>query len=247
MDTNLCKDRLSERGSALIYILIAVALLAALTVSFMEPSSQQTQSQNSFKIYSELGSQASFIQSAIQECIIGHSEGDSTLTATEQKNVPYPINPNDSFFDNEGVTPGSAADDTIDGIRCPGNPGDDPDHAEIFSGVSGKFMPPPPPLFGEWQYYSGDDGVFFYIATDKTDAYIQTAFEKLDEKYAVCEADVIDATGGAVNMSTDTAPVAGGTGVRTCPNGSTCFRVWVISRASALYQAGGPEDTAGCP
>ena len=34
--------RANERGSALVYILIAIALLAALTISFMNPSSNQT-------------------------------------------------------------------------------------------------------------------------------------------------------------------------------------------------------------
>jgi type II secretory pathway component PulK len=51
----------SSRGSALIYVLIAVALLAALTVSMMEPSSQQAQSQNATNLGAELESQIGFI------------------------------------------------------------------------------------------------------------------------------------------------------------------------------------------
>lgn len=235
----------AECGSALIYILIAVALLAALTASFMEPSSQQTQSQNSFKTYSELASQVSFIQSAIQECVIGHSGGDSNLTSTEQKNPPYPINPMDPYFDTQAVTPGSAADNSINATRCPGNPGDDPDHLELFSGISGKYMPPPPALFEEWEYYNGDDGVFVFTRTDKSDAFLQTALQKLDEKYSECEADIIDASSGDVSLTTDTTP--GSTGVRVCPDGSMCFRVWLLSDTTAVYQTGGDEDLAGCP
>ena len=44
----------SQKGSALIYILVAIALLAALTASFMRPSSQQTSAQSGFKAVSEL-------------------------------------------------------------------------------------------------------------------------------------------------------------------------------------------------
>lgn len=219
----------NQSGSALVYILIAIALLAALTVSFMEPSGQQTQSQNSTKIVSELYNQASIIQSAIQECVLIYPAEDSGLTAVEQKNSPYPINPADAYFTNNGAVPGSSADNNVSNIRCPGNPGGaSPSHASIFSGSSGKFMPPAPNLFNDWEYYNGADGIFYFIETDKTDPYLTTALEKLDEKFAECEADVIDATAGAVTLSSDNMPVVGPPLLRTCPAGSQCFRVWMI-------------------
>ena len=219
----------TQTGSALVYILIAIALLAALTVSFMEPSGQQTQSQSSTKIVSDLYNQASLIQSTIQECVLIYPAEDSGLTSTEQNNSPYPINPDDTYFDTNSATPGSNAQDDNDvaDIRCPGNPGgSDASHALLFSGSSGKFLPPSPNLFNDWVYYNGADGVFFFIETDKSDPYLETALEKLDEKFAECEADVIDATGGVVNLSSDT--VGNASGVRTCPDGSRCFRVWMI-------------------
>ena len=76
MQLNKTNTRQNERGSALIYILIAIALLAALTVSFMQPSSQQGQSQGSFKLISELQSQVEFIRTSVQECILAHPGGD---------------------------------------------------------------------------------------------------------------------------------------------------------------------------
>jgi len=62
----------NSAGSALIYILIAVALLAALTVSLMEPSSQQGQSQSSTSMVTDLSGQISFITSGISECVLSH-------------------------------------------------------------------------------------------------------------------------------------------------------------------------------
>ena len=213
-------ENTSQRGSALIYILIAVALLAALTVAFMEPPSQQTQSQNSYKTISELQSQVGIIQSAIQECVLTYPAGDSTIDTsgggTDPDAVtPYPIKPNSTHLTSPD------GNRQVKNLRCPGNPGDDPDHADIFTSAAGKFMPPPPALFGEWQYYNGRDGVFVWIETDKSDAFLATALDKLQQEYAECEADVIDATSGAVDLETGTSTVS-------CTSGSRCFRYWLI-------------------
>lgn len=224
-------ERPGERGSALVYILIAIALLALLTVSFMQPSSQQTQSQNTFKLVSELQSQVEFIRSSVQECVIAHYKGDigiDNIAAGDDEGADkrYPIKPNSAYF----ATP--AADRKAKNVRCPGNPGDDPDHAEIFAAASGKFLPPPPDLFADWQWYNGEDGVFFWVSTDKSDAFIHTALDKLEEGFADCEADQIDATGGAVALD-EAATV-------TCPAGSICFRVWLV--ADRTRGVGGPES-----
>ena len=230
-DDGICPEKNSERGSALVYILIAIALLALLTISFMQPSSQQTQSQNTFKLVSELQSQVEFIRSSIQECVIAHYKGDITIDSTAMGDDPgadkrYPLKPNSTHL----TAP--VADRKAKNVRCPGSPGDNADHAEIFSASSGKFLPPPPNLFADWQWYNGEDGVFFWISTDKSDAFIHTALDKLEEGFAECEADQIDATGGAVALD-EAATV-------TCPAGSICFRVWLV--ADRTRGVGGPES-----
>lgn len=234
-------SRQSEKGSALIYILIAIALLAALTVTFMEPSSQQTTSQNTFEAVSDMNAQVNYIRSAIQECVLTYPAGDSGLIGTN--NTPYPINPSSTYF-SAAPKSGAAANDQVRNIMCPGNPGSSNDHAEIFSGTSGKFLPPPPDLFGEWYYFSGTDGVFFYTSTDKSDAFLQTALQKLDEQFSECEADIIDATGGTVELTS----TAAGTDPK-CVSGSTCFRVWVLAKAAAAgaYNGDTDGDEAACP
>ena len=232
----------SQKGSALIYILVAIALLAALTASFMRPSSQQTSAQSGFKAVSELKSQIAFIRSSIQECVLKYPSGDRGVSGTAgllgTPNTPYPINPSSTYLTSP------SANDEVSNISCPRNPWTSTDQASIFAGRSGKFLPPPPNLFDAWEYYSGVNGVFFYTQTDKTDAFLQGALAKLDEEYSECEADVIDATGGEIELtSTATADDP------KCPNGSTCFRVWIISQASAVYNgdADGEETAASCP
>jgi hypothetical protein len=227
----------SERGSALVYILIAIALLAALTVTFMQPSSQQATSQNTFESVSEINAQVNFIRSSIQECVLNYPGGDSgNLGAL---NIPYPINPSSTYLNNPD------ADDAVANIRCPGNPGDSNDHTDIFSGRSGKFLPPPPEMFGPWYYWNGEDGVFFYTATDKSDAFLQTAMQKLDDQFSECESDVIDASGGDVELTS----TAGGTDPK-CTGGSTCFRVWVLSTDASAGAYNGDTDgdeNGSCP
>ncbi len=229
----LVNSRKSERGSALVYILIAIALLAALTVTFMEPSSQQTSSQGSLKSATEIQSQIDQIRSAVQECVLRYGNGDQDPaidTSDVGANKIYPLKPNSTYLD----TP--ASDRLARNIRCPGhNDGTQNNHQPVFAGNTGKFLPAPPALFEEWQWYNGTDGVFFWTRTTKSDAYLKDALTKLDEKFSECEADAIT---GAFTMDTDDET--------ECAAGETCFRVWIIQQPSALYPAGSDEDTAGC-
>lgn len=227
-----------EKGSALVYILIAIALLAALTVSFMEPSSKQTQSQNTFKTVSEIQSQVEFIRSTVQECVLTYSGGDVTIdnsgTGTDvSADRRYPIKPNSTHY--TGATIGATAGRLVKDIRCPGNPGDDKNHVKIFGGSAGKFLPPPPKHFDDWQWYNGVDGIYFWVETTKTDAFLQTALSKLDNEFGDCESDTIDASAGAVNLDSDA--------VTSCSNGAYCFRLWmIVNSGTAVF-----PDEVGCP
>lgn len=229
------KERYTEKGSALVYILIAIALLAALTVSFMEPSSQQTSSQSGFRALTAVKSQADTIRSAIQECILIYPNGDTTITESGY-NAPFPLSPDSTHLPTAGGF--RAANKNVSNIRCPGrNPGNpnEAQHARIFSGK--KFLPPPPSLFQDWQYFNGADGVFFWTQTNKSDSFLQTSLEKLNAQYSTCEADIIDATAAAEDL--DAA------GSITCPSGNTCFRVWLIVNSGASNHAENGSDGCG--
>lgn len=237
-----CSDikKRSSSGSAFVYILIAIALLAALTASFLKPASQQTTAQQGFKSATVVKSQVEFIRSSIQECILTYPQGDLGPSGNDglqgTTNTPYPINPSSTYLTSPD------ANDQVANIRCPGNPGNSTDHSDIFSGRSGKYMPPPPDLYDPWEYYNGVDGVFFYTQTDKTDSFIQTSLQKLDDEFSECEADIVDAS-AAQREFTSTA----GGGDPKCPNGSTCFRVWVRANATAVYNGDTDGDEAACP
>jgi hypothetical protein len=225
-------------GSAFIYILIAIALLAALTASFMRPGSQQTTAQGSFKAVSSLKSQIDFVRSAIQECVLTYPSGEAGIDGMYRQ---YPINPSSSYYDDV-VLP--AEDDSVAFVRCPGNPGNSKNHAEIFSGASGRFMPPPPDLFEPWIYYNGADGVFFFTRTNKTDGFLGTALQKLDDDFSECQADVIDASNAQRELTSTAA-----SDDPKCPSGSVCFRVWLIIQPSAVYtgDTDGEETAVPCP
>ena len=232
--------RSGEHGSALVYILIAIALLAALTVTFMEPSSQQVTSHNTFETVSTLNTQINFVRSSVQECVLTYPAGESGITSAT--NFPYPVNPSSTYLTSPD------ANDQVRNIRCPGNPGgSSTDHADIFASSSGKFLPPPPSLFGEWVYHNGADGVFFYTQTDNSDAFLQTAMQKLDDQFSECEADVIDASGGDIELTT----TAGASDPKCINNSSTstCFRVWMIIQAAAAgaYNGDTDGDEGSCP
>jgi len=234
-----------ENGSALIYILIAIALLGALTVSFMEPSSQQTSSQNTFKTAVSLQGQVDSIRSAIQECVLSYPQGDSTIDNSssgtdEGARKNYPIKPNSSHYDSPASTIAKTAAPLVSEIRCPGDQGgpNPNDHDRIFGGSSGKFMQPPPDLFDPWQYYNGTDGIYFWTKTNKTDAFILSALEKLDDNFSECEADVIDASSGAEDLDSDAET--------ECPSGNVCFRVRMITNGTAVWNGDTDGDESGC-
>lgn len=244
-------QRASEHGSALVYILIAIALLAALTVSFMEPSSQQTSSQNTFKTVAALQGQVDTIRSAIQECVLLFPNGDgcieddtpayctTTDTDTPGADKRYPLDPNSLHYTN--ATPGRSGDSLVRNMRCPGDNGgqnaDHDNHARVFSGGSGKFLSPPPDLFEEWEIYNGSDGVFYWTRTTKSDAFISSALQKLDEKFSECEADVIDASSGDVDIDSGSTV--------TCPDTNLCFRVWVVNNGTGPHADDNIDTTCG--
>lgn len=224
-----------QRGSALVYILIAIALLAALTATFMDSSSQQTSTQNSFNTVTELKSQINLIRSAIDECVLRYPAGDTGMPAANPVGAqnpvrPYPLMPNNSYM--ASPTSGTYM---VNDIRCPGNPGNSNNHSKVFGGTSGRYLPPAPKLFDAWNYYNHTDGVFFYIRTNKSDAYLGEALQKLDTEFSKCETQYVNATSAVYFDAANTAAYG-------CAAGYKCLRVWVKPNTGAVY----PGET-GCP
>lgn len=214
--------RYSSRGSALIYILIAIALIAALTTMFMQPASQQTRSQNSFKLAAELNGQVQMIRAAIQDCILQYPEGDSGINVAGYVGPNYPLDADSTYLDS----PAASGTKDVASIRCPGNNPGAPNsnqHGEMFGGNSGRFMPATPAMFSPWIYRNGTGmaingvnytGVFFEIRSTATDAFVTEAMQKVDDQFTACEAEYI-----------------AGDGSNGCPASTQCLRVWVKRQA----------------
>jgi type II secretory pathway pseudopilin PulG len=219
-------ERSHMRGGALLYILIAVALLGALTASLIESSdSSASRAQKAYKLASELESQVSFIRAAIQECVLRYPAGDPTVnpgTGVDANYThPYPLQPLETHF--TGSTLGIGSNQYASLIRCPGNPGVDNNHTPIFGGETGRFFPNQQKGFYNWFYYNGQrttlsvtyEGVKLRIVTDLKDAYVADALEILVDKYDDCETDYIV-----------------GDGTNGCSTGRQCFHYWFIRKSA---------------
>jgi len=214
----------SSRGSALIYILIAIALIAALTAMFMQPASQQTRSQNSFKLSAELNGQVQMIRAAIQDCILQYPQGDNEINVAGYVGPNYPLDADSTYLDD----PATLGTKDVGSIRCPGNNPGDPDenqHGLMFGGNSGRFMPATPAMMTPWTYHNGTGismfgetytGVFFQIDSAATDAFVAEAMQKVDAQFTECEAEYI-----------------AGDGANGCEDEHQCLRIWVKRVAPA--------------
>lgn len=118
----------SQRGNVLFIILIAVALLAALSATMMQGGGQQAVSISADKLASEVYTQAQGIRSALIEC-----------------NLTY----------NYGY-PSATYNGAVGNVECQVD--DVPTYTSIFTGSAGSFLQDPPKGFGDWQYYNDGAG-----------------------------------------------------------------------------------------
>lgn len=216
----------------MLYILIAVALLAALTSTLVGGGGQSSGTQNAYRLGQELNSQSRVIRSAIQDCVLRYTRGDGADIAEANYNNPYPLNPSSSEFTSP------AANDNVSHLQCPGTSatsGND-DYADLFSG-SGQFsgyLPSKPDLMDDWTYFNGDatvhgvrlDGVYFQITSTKSDPQISDSMARIDDLMAACEVDYIT-----------------GDGSNSCASDTQCLRYWII-RGANTAATGGPNP---CP
>ncbi len=236
MGQRLQKNR-SIRGSALIYILIAIALLALLTATFMGSSDQNQSGQRTFDLVTAIKGQTETVRAAIQECLLLYPDGDKVMPPAPALvgGLPvtrlYPLSPGNSYLTDP--VPDS---DNLDKIRCPGNPGNSNNHARIFSSQSGKFLPPAPPNI--WRHYTNTaDGAYIIFGAWKSDSYTLTSFQKINEQYAPCQVDIIDGRTGAKNIGGVDDPYT------ICDLGNLCLRMWIVMNPASANL----PDEPGCP
>jgi hypothetical protein len=150
-------------------------------------------SQLSNKTAQELYVQANLIRSAITECTLaypgggGDLDGNGTVDAADNPNTPFPLNPSGAL--NNALAPATTfSNDNARNLGCIVSSSA---KKLIFqgSGSQGRFLPPPPPGYSEWNYANDASGVRITI-TAPASATDATAMAKLLSRFdvATCQA-----------------------------------------------------------
>ena len=172
----------TERGNALLYVFLAVGLMAALTYSYVQDSRENYASQSAVSIAEELYSQINMIKAAVVQCTLEYPNGmDPTVCSCTPLNPPYPLSPSDPLNPNSPAGTAAAGDDYVRHLTCVGAP---TGLAAMFSGTSnqGRFLPPPPAGFNEWVYKNDGGGVYIQI-TSTGDAASVNALSRVLNKF----------------------------------------------------------------
>jgi hypothetical protein len=201
-----------EAGSVLLYILMAMGLLAALTYAYIKDSRENYASQSAVQIAETLNSQANLIRSAVVQCAMEYPQGGGNLNNTggsaniidyaDNPNNPYPLNP------SSPLNPSPAANDYAKNLMCFTAPAVYDNTGTLISGAvtsgmfsgannQGRFLPPPPAGFSEWTYVNNTTltpapngrGVYIQI-TAPNDASAINALTRVMSKYAQYQADL---------------------------------------------------------
>ncbi len=179
----------NQNGSVILYIFIAIGLLAALTLSLVNTSSEDKTSARAAQISEALYTQAESIRSAVMECSVSYPDGggdldsDGDIDTDDNNNSPYPLSPTDA--NNPG---GAAADSTLQYLKCPGAPSGE---ELVYGAARGRFLPNPPAGFTDWVYTNHSVNNNVYIRTYGDDSMAtQLALENLVKRFGNCEAEL---------------------------------------------------------
>jgi len=198
-----------EKGNVLLYVFLAVGLLAALSYAYVKDSRENYASQSSIQVAETLYSQANMIRAAVMECAEeypsggGDMNGDGIVDTNDNPNNPFPLAPSNALNLQAGrnnttpigptgctVTSNAAgcipqespANDYVSDLYCIGAP---LGAAAMFSGASnqGRYLPPMPGNFTPWVYKNdltfGGAGGVYIQTTSPGDAASAIALNRL--------------------------------------------------------------------
>ena len=195
----------SQRGNALLYVFLAVGLLAALTYSFVKGSRESYTVQNAARIAEEMYVQVNLIKSSVMQCQLEYIQGggdlnnDLTVDDIDNPNTPYPIVPSSVWHTNAPAGCATTSNDTgcitaapnddVRNLKCIGAP---INAVNMFTGAnnSGSFLPPKPNGFKEWQYRNDANGVYIQIEAEDYNQNYQAVLSRLADKFVTCQADI---------------------------------------------------------
>lgn len=164
----------AQQGNVLFLILVAVALVGALSAVLMQGGGEQAVSMMADKTAQELRAQGQAIRSAILEC---------------------------DLMNNFGYPPQSYDGSEMKDVGCQTD--NAPTYQMIFTGTANRFIPQPPGGFAQWRYYNDGAGtISLKICTTSgtVDAGQASAFSMLAAQYTTTEADVNQGGDGCLNI-----------------------------------------------
>ena len=205
------KNRSSESGSIIIYLIMALVLMAALVVYMTQGTKKGPQSQQLDEMSQYLESDLKVIDSAINDCVLTYSravdvDNDGDKDATDNPNAPFPL---------YGTLGSGGAGTAIANIKCPGAP---TAKQVIFNNGPGRnFRLLSGSDYTVTYFTDGTEGVRITISRASASDIWSEAISRLNTKLATCQAEV-DSAGD-------------------CANG--CLKYWVKRRSTSTATEGG--------
>lgn len=225
-------DTRRQRGNALMYVFLAVALLGALSYAMVKDSGESQSVGSSVRFSEELAAQINMIKAAVTQCALeypgggGDMSNDGVVDDDDNPNNPYPIKPSLALIlrapagctttANAAGCLSAAGDDYVRHLACVGAP---IGQTNMFEGANnqGRFLPPPPGGFSEWTYVNDTSGspaphgkgVYIQITAPDNATGAQT-LTRLLAKFATDQADI---------------------DYDSC--GARCFTAWIVRRSGA--------------
>lgn len=205
------KNKQTERGSIVIYLIIALVLMATLVVFITQGTKKGPQAQQLDETSQYLESDLGVISAAINDCVLTYSravdvDGDGDKDTTDNPNAPFPL-----YGD---LSSGGAGDDIM-AIKCPGAPAS---KQIIFDNSPGRnFRLLSGSDYTVTYFTDGTEGVKITISRSSTSDIWLEAIDRLNTKLSTCQAEV-DTAGG-------------------CADG--CLNYWIKRRSTSVATEGG--------
>lgn len=185
------KQHNAERGSVIVYILIAIFLTGLLVATMTTGAKKSATSQQLDEAVLYLQADIKTLQSAVTECVMSYPkpvdvDGNGTADAADDPNQPFPLYCADGACAQATMTGGGSGAD-ITSVGCPGAPNG---QRPLFS--SGAFK-----LLGDTSKYNATfltdatEGVYLRITRAVSDPLWTEAIARLDEKYSKCTAAAV--------------------------------------------------------
>jgi len=173
-----------QAGNILIYIFIAIGLLATLTLAITRDTSTHDLSRQARENTALLIQQADYIRAAFQECAMlypdggGDLDGDGDIDGNDNPYAPYPLSAGSSKQPN-----GAGASQYLIDQQCTGAPAA---RAYMFQPPN-QFRVPQPKVATQWYYSADADGLRVSVSYNFPNNVGDKMVEMLAQRLPDCE------------------------------------------------------------